>query len=269
ESSNAYPIYGGRWDRGGDFSGGGRYSFTSANGLTELGGGIELGESISDTGIFVASSPSFPTFGNIEKKYLFHGYSILDAYMKQRVRIGGSWLLSLRLNVVLNTGHLPTQKLLSIGGANPAAQERNNFWKSTTGINSHFSEQAHFLMEGGLGVRGDRTTPASSSSGGGFSAELYIPNPFEKMGGFATTIQPLLFLDAGGFFNDNQGYSGTADAGPGLKVDIIKWLPWQLQGVAEEYSTIPKIGIYFPIWFADGRTSSFAFRYAISLGTTF
>jgi hypothetical protein len=51
----------------------------------------------------------------------------------------------------------------------------------------------------------------------------------------------------------------------------LSWLPWQLQGVAEEYSNIPQIGFYFPIWLSkpDDGKNMLAFRYAISLGTTF
>ena len=121
-------------------------------------------------------------------------------------------------------------------------------------------------MEGGLGVRGERSKAGSADAGGGFSAEFQMPNPLGSLGWLPNSIKPMLFFDVGGYFGSMPG-----DAGIGFTIDLLRWVPWQLHGVAEEYSKIPKIGIYFPIWLSpseDGK-NNIAFRYVISLGTTF
>ncbi|HEY6171981.1 MAG TPA: hypothetical protein VIX80_06975, partial [Candidatus Kapabacteria bacterium] len=142
-------------------------------------------------------------------------------------------------------------------------------------IDRHFSEQAHFYMEGGAGARGYKNASVVPEGGGGISGELLIPNPLASMGWLPASVKPLLFGDAAYgriAYSDGSYYEDiVVDAGIGLRLDLLSWLPWQLQGVAEEYASIPKIGIYFPFFLSkpDDGMENFGFRYVISLGTTF
>ena len=117
----------------------------------------------------------------------------------------------------------------------------------------------------------------------GFNADLKLPNPLSNLGSFASSFEFGLFTDAGWTGNismggDDPGESGSdilkhtlTDAGISVKTTILSWLPWQLQGVTQEYGQIPIISFYFPIYLNhpfDGK-NNFAFRYVIGLGTTF
>jgi hypothetical protein len=272
DSNQVYPIYGGKWSPGIDLYGGSRYSFTSSNGLTRFGGGVEIGQTIHDSTFDLL--PNFPGLEQGQTN-VYHSYTIWDAYFRQLVPIGGAWWLSLRAGVTLFTGEPPLQKLLFVNGANPSEQDRSVFWKDITSISSHFSQHAHFFMESGSGARGYLNAIGTSDGGGGFNVELNMPNPLSSLGWLPNSIKPLLFFDAdyGTIPNGSGGnyQKMLGDAGIGFKLDLLSWLPWQLQGVTEEYSNIPKIGIYFPIWLStpnDGK-SNVAFRYVISVGTTF
>jgi hypothetical protein len=193
----------------------------------------------------------------------YHAYTTFDAYISQTVPIGGDWSLLLKGNVQGTIGDVPLQKQYYLNGANPSQQDRNSFWKAITSIDRHFSEQSHFFVEGGKGVRGYTTSDASGNGGFGITGELTMPNPIASWGWLPRSFQPLLFGDV-----SDGGYG---DAGIGFRLDLLSWLPWQLQGVAEEYANIPKIGIYFPVFLShpDDGKENIAFRYVISLGTTF
>jgi hypothetical protein len=261
-----YPVYGGDWNNGALISGGGKYNFTSSNGYSKFGGGVEIGQSITYVqdiyNPFQFPFPIPPSFYQYSFKENFSSYTIWDVHGSQQIPFGSDWNLSLRANIRFHTGNVPPEKRTYVGGANPSEQDRSVFWKAITSIDKHFSEQANFFIEGGYGVRGFQSTYINDPVHFGLSAELFIPNPLSSWGAFTKSFQPLLFGDMTEKF---------ADAGLGFKLDLLSWLPWQLQGVAEEYASIPKIGIYFPIFLVqpDDYKPSFAFRYAISLGTTF
>lgn len=261
-----YPVYGGDWNNGVLISGGGKYNFTSSNGYTKFGGGVEIGQSITYLQDILNPFPiPFPPpipYYFYSFKENFSSYTVWDIHGSQQIPFGSDWNLSLRGNLRFHTGNVPPEKRTYVGGANPSEQDRSVFWKAITSIDKHFSEEANFFMEGGYGVRGFQNTYINEPVNFGFTAELFLPNPLSSWGGFTKSFQPLLFGDMTEKF---------LDAGIGFKLDLLSWLPWQLQGVAEEYASIPKIGIYFPILLVqpDDFKPSFAFRYAISLGTTF
>lgn len=277
DSGQPYPIYGGGWDKGLDFYGGGKYSFISANGLTHFKAGLEIGQTFWDSVYFTDPFPiPIPSpFLVREHARIFHSYTIWNLCASQNIPFGAEWSLLLKGNLTLNTGRPPLQKLVYLNGANPSDQERSTFWKGITGINRHFSEQSHFFMEGGSGIRGFNSALASVNGGAGLNVEFNFPNPLSGLGWLPRSFRPLLFVDLGyGRIPDINGGTDEnmfGDAGIGFKLDVLSWLPWQLQGVAEEYSNIPKIGIYFPLFLTkpDDGNKMFAFRYVISLGTTF
>ena len=55
-----------------------------------------------------------------------------------------------------------------------------------------------------------------------------------------------------------------------LNFDILSWLPWQLQELPKIIGDT-KSRNYLPLWLSkpDDGKQTFAFRYVISLGTTF
>jgi hypothetical protein len=56
-----------------------------------------------------------------------------------------------------------------------------------------------------------------------------------------------------------------------VSANVLSWLPWQLRGVAEEYSHIPTIKLFMPLYEnhpIDGE-KPLAFRWRVSLGSTF
>ncbi|MEI8134038.1 MAG: M1 family metallopeptidase [bacterium] len=280
DSVRQFPVYGGGWDRGLDFCGGGHYSFTSENHLTHFRAGLEIGQTYRDSEYTVKTYP-FPVGTYYEESSahskIFHSYTSWNMFASQLIPFGSGWSLFLRGNVTLNTGTPPLQKLLYVNGANPAEQDRSVFWKGITSINSHFSDQSHFMMEGGAGTRGYRSVLGVADAVGGVSFDLNVPNPIASWGWLPASVKPLLFFDVGygsiaHLNTDGKDYLNVlADAGVGFKLNILSWLPWQLQGVTEEYASIPQIGIYFPFLLDnpnDGKPS-LAFRFAISLGSAF
>src|SRR5262249_38176584 len=152
--------------------------------------------------------------------------------------------INLRGNIMSQWGLVPMQKYYGLGSANAWEDDHSSFWQAVSSISNHFSTQAHFMNEGGAGVRGYMNEFATS--GFGLNGELMLPNPIRSWGWIADSFTPLLFADAGWVGTtmtfDRIGKGLMTDAGIGLKWNILSWLPWQLQGVAQEYSNIPTIG---------------------------
>jgi hypothetical protein len=269
DSIHPFPLYGGPWSNGLDFTAGSRYAFTSSNGLTTFGGGLEIGHITRYKQLLNPLPNSSTSFTK-----LHDSYTSLDVFVQQRVPLADGWTVFLKGNAMGIIGTPPLQKLYYLNGANPSQQEKSTFWKAITNISRHFSDQAHFLMEGGGGVRGYRTSVGNPDGGLGLSGEFEFPNPLGSLGWLPYSFQPLFFVDAGYAQAseplNNQEHTYT-DAGIGFRVNVLSWLPWQLQGVAEEYADIPRIGIYFPFYLShpDDGKPKVAFRYVISLGTTF
>lgn len=266
DSAHPFPVYGGAWSNGLDFNVGSRYRFISPNGLTTFGGGLEVGR-------ITRYARSNGDFQNASFTKIDDSYTSLDLFIRQRVLLASGWTFSLKANAQGIVGTPPLQKLYFLNGANPSQQERSTFWKAVTNVSSHFSEQARFLMEGGGGARGYRTALGNDDGGAGASAEFTFPNPLASTGWLPRSFQPLVFADAA--YGRAQEQSNNSDhmyydAGLGLRVDLQSWLPWQLQGVAEEYAEIPAIGLYFPLYLShpDDGKENIAFRYVISLGAS-
>ncbi len=258
-----YPVFGSQWTDGAVSTMGGLYSFTSHDGDTKFSAGVEQGGVIRKfySNFFLFSSGQYDFFGGWNVK------------LSQEVKLANEFGLKIRANATGQWGYVPTQKLYTLNSANGVENDQNSFWQSITSISRHFSTQAHFINEGGAGVRG--ASSISSYGGFGLGADLNLPNPLRSLGWLASSFKPILFFDAG-WVGDEVNFSLIrkqlmTDAGIGLKLNILSWLPGQLQGVAEEYSDIPTIGFYFPLYVNhpnDGK-KNIDFRYVISLGTTF
>ncbi len=259
----AYPVYGSLWSDGAVSTLGFRYTFVSHENATKFSFGYEKG------GSWVDKDPVFLFYVSGDYRY----YSGTDIKISQAIPISGDLSLLIRGNASGRWGTLPLQKYFSLGSASGWENDQNGFWQGITSISNHFSTQAHFIDEGGAGVRG--YLHESSYSGFGLNSELSLPNPLHNWGWVTASFSPLLFFDAG-WIGRTATFTKVkdelmTDAGIGFKWNILSWLPWQLQGVAEEYAKIPTIGLYFPIYLnhPDDGKGNFAFRYVISLGTTF
>jgi hypothetical protein len=262
-----YPVYGPSWSDGAASTVGIKYSFRSHEGTTKFSLGYEKGGFWNDS-----TEALFYVPGN------YHYFSSADFKITQYIPFTDQpfidqFYLLLRGSAQANWGVLPLQKYYGLGAANGSEDEQNSFWQSVTSISKHFSTQANFINEGGAGVRGYYSK--LSYSGFGLSSELILPNPLRSLGWLPNSFIPLLFADAGWIGNiatfKKVANEIATDAGIGVKWNILSWLPWQLQGIAQEYSNIPTIGIYFPLYLnhPDDGKGNFAFRYVISLGTTF
>jgi hypothetical protein len=257
-----YPVYHRGWDNGSVLTIGGKYSFSANNGATQFGIGFEHGNTYQ---------PNAPSFFGFSNKYEFFGG--WNARASQHLWLANEVGLQMRLNAVGQFGYVPSQKYYQLGRANNATEDKDAFWRAVSSVSQHFSTESHFYLDGGAGVRGFRS--GADYGGYGFSTELTLPNPTHSWGWLPASFNPMVFFDAG-YVGDKvdlkQIAKGTAiDAGVGLKWNILSWLPWQLQGVAGQYASIPTISFYFPVYLnhPDDGKENFAFRYVISLGTTF
>ncbi len=258
-----YPIYHQRWDDATMFIFGGKYSFISNSGNTRFSIAGEHGNTYE-------IDYSGALFGGTRKYDFFGGW---DFKFGQKLNIADDFGFAFRVNAAAQFGTVPTQKLYQLGRANNAQEDKNEFGRAVTSISRHFSYEANFYSEGGAGVRG--YSSGSAYGGVGFSTEMNLPNPIRKLGWLPASISPFVFFDAGWVGNEVDiaiiRKELVTDAGVGFKIDLLSWLPWQLQGVTGQYASIPTIGLHFPIYLnhPDDGKENIAFRYVISLGTTF
>ncbi len=264
-----YPVYYAAHADGMNVTSGLKYGFTSHDAGSKVT--VKIDQSFNyisnNQYLFFPFDEGFTTYG---------GWNIIG---QQRFDLSSQSILSFRLNATGTWGsRLPFDRFLFLNGANCYDQIHSGFWQAVTSISQHFSSQSHFFLEGGAGVRGYKPNTGSNGfadGGFGFTTELVLPNPIRSWGWLPASLTPMVFFDAGWVGSEVTLSAIThqlfTDAGLGIKLNILSWLPSQLQGVAGEYSNIPTIGIYFPIYLnhPDDGKGNFAFRYAISLGTTF
>jgi hypothetical protein len=240
-----------------------KYSCQSPNGNSKVAVRLEEGSSYLPKYTDSFFGIDYQTFGGL---YITG---------RQRFQLSREIIWSNKINFANQWGYLPFDRFFLLNGANSYEQTYHGFWQAVTSISQHFSQQSHFFLEGGGGVRGYSTLLVEGKDGLGLSTELSLPNPLRTLGWLPASFTPVIFGDAGWvgakFDLNNIKQNLATDAGLGIKLDILSWLPWQLEGVANEYADIPSIGFYFPLYLNhpnDGK-SNLAFRYAISLGTTF
>lgn len=270
-----YPIYHSAYDDGFGESAILSYSYNSASNAFRFktSGVLYRGESYS------------PVYADDEIYYTNqnHDYINLNFQVEHTFSLLGNDNILLRYVAkgITGTGTAPTQRLFQLNRANNSEELDMSFFKAISGFGYNFSDESSFYVEGGAGVRGYSGSSSSTyeAIGGtgamGFTAEFGMPSLPKSWGAFLSSFEPFAFFDAGyvGTSEDSfsQILSGVmTNAGIGLKVDLLSWLPWQTQGVAREYSDIPTMRIDIPFYMNhpyDG--DHFAPRFTVSLGTTF
>ncbi len=278
-----YPVYPEHWDSGIERSLGMHYNYISASRNTKAYFSARIGNLVSVEKYFDSTGLHHSTETEGFSQFLLSGSHFIP--------ISSEFGLHLRATVARTNGSLNDQYYYNLSGATFSQSLRNDFFRSIASISRHFSEQAHFILDGGAGVRGygnDRFDPTYQHTLQGTdlisgNLDIRLPNPISGWGSFTRSFDFGLFADAGWVGNFQHGSLSTAtsigdiakqlmtDAGVSVSVSIVSWLPWQLQGVAEEYGSIPQISFYFPIYEnhpIDGK-STIDFRYVISLGTSF
>jgi hypothetical protein len=287
EDNILYPVYPPDWDSGFERSFGFKYSCASSDRMTSA----YLSARIGNLNRIIRSYSG----DTLTRTNTSSGYSQFAIGISQTITVTGDMELKLRGNVArtigIPAGQTIDQLEYNVSGATNSEMLRTDFFRTIASISRHFSEQAHFFVEGGAGVRGytgqgfDPTYSISLNGNDmiGFNADLKLPNPLKNLGGFGASFEFGLFTDAGWagdmvFGDTPTGETASeilkhvlTDAGITVKANILSWLPWQLQGVAQEYGQIPTISFYFPLYLNhpfDGK-KNFAFRYVIGLGTTF
>ncbi|HWF44659.1 MAG TPA: M1 family aminopeptidase, partial [Candidatus Kapabacteria bacterium] len=189
----------------------------------------------------------------------------------------------LRLTAGAGTNGVPYERRFWLDRANNYEEQSDGFFRAISQLSPTIGPKASMFAEGGAGVRGyNANAPAADSvlSGTamlGGSFDVSVPNPFASLGSFASSFAPGIFMDAGwvgagvmDLTRDIQAGLRT-DAGIAFNVNILSWLPGQLRGVANEYTPVPEVNVYFPLFEnhpLDGK-SPFAFRWALSLGAAF
>ncbi len=252
-----YAYFRGEWEAGPTIAVAGKYSFTSTNRRTDvqLGGKVYL-HSMNNRNFFSTDVD-------------ISGFDKLWANVTQQIPLASGIGLDLRANFGAMSGVPPTQIYQRIGSADPYESQHQDFYRAIALINNHFTKEAHFFVEGGAGMRGYAMNPTPANTYASLNIDLKVAL-FQAVG-------VGLFADLGSYTsNAYQLFSqfqknARADAGVSIKLDLLSFLPWQLQGVAEEYGSIPSINFYFPFFLNrpyDGK-EHFAFRYAIGLGSTF
>jgi hypothetical protein len=278
-----YPVYPEHWDSGFERAFGFRYSVLSQDRRTYLHLDAKIGNIQSVDRSFSADT--------LTQTKTLHGFSQLGFGISQVIPFSRETELTLRANIGSTVGKLIDQYEYNVYGATNSEMLRTDFFRSIASISRHFSEQAHFFVEGGAGVRGYNGQPVDQtgniSQNGtdmfGFNADLRLPNPLSSLGGFASSFEFGLFTDAGWAGDLEHGSPAVGetftdirhhlltDAGISVKINPLSWLPWQLHGVVQEYGHIPMIDLYFPIYLNhpfDGK-GNFSFRYVIGIGSTF
>ncbi len=258
----AYPYYHTDWSAGKTRVAGANYGFRSESGATKFDAFVEN------------------SFWNSD-----YNFGRVRARVTQSFDLGNRFGLQLRLVGGTATGNVPIERRWNLGMASPVDEQTNGFWRAATNVDSSLDRKIGAFIEGGAGARGYSMAIATpqmlAATVGqhmlGFSGDVAIPNPLSSLGSFAATFRFNAFADAGwisdgnpSFFNDIQKRLMT-DAGVTVYVDWLNWPPYQLRGVAEEYSKIPALGFTFPIYLnhpLDGK-DPIAFRWKLSLGTTF
>ncbi len=283
ENNILYPVYPYHWDSGFERSLGFRYHLVSANRRTQAYLSARMGNLLTVDRSFQGDT--------LIRTRTLNGFYQASIGMSQIIPFSREMELKLRASLGITSGKLNDQYSYNISGATNSEMLRNDFFRTVASISRHFSDQAHFLVEGGAGVRGytgqlfdpQGNISLNGTDVMGLNADLKLPNPLAGLGSFAASFEFGLFGDAGwtGSFqygNPPVGETGSdilkhvlTDAGVAVKINILSWLPWQLQGVVSEYGQIPTISFYFPLYLNhpfDG-TKNFAFRYVVGLGTTF
>lgn len=266
ERNMVYPVYGGTWDDGGSMIVTGEYDYSSASGKTNGRARYRIGSHFL--------KHQYDGFWGVFDDYSMTSFNGLDFMFSHKVDLSSQMSVLLRGNVAMNWGDLPSENSYYLNQANPYdAYMASDFWNAVTSISNHFSTQSHFRYGGGAGVRG--YLPEYAYNGFGMTGEMSLPNPLRSLGSFPASFAPYVFVDAGwignGYDISEMAKDMRVSTGIGFKVNILSWLPWQLHGVANEYAGIPVIGVTFPVYLnhPNDDKEHFAFRYTISLGTTF
>ncbi len=176
----------------------------------------------------------------------------------------------IRLAAGIASSGTPYQREFMLSRADNYGEQESGFYRAVSSISEPFSQNTSMFVNGGAGVRGYNADNGAENIYGnemaGANFDLNLPNPLTNVWGFST-LSPGVFADAGWIENDSL----RADAGIKFDVNILSWLPHQLQGVAVEYDKIPTFAVNFPLFEnrpLDGKPN-FAFRWAISIGASF
>ncbi|HYM20723.1 MAG TPA: M1 family aminopeptidase [Candidatus Kapabacteria bacterium] len=279
-----YPVYPEHWDPGISRSLGVNYHFTSTDRKTLAFISVRIGS------LFVKEK----LYDSLQHQYYAtstDGFSQVLLGLSHTFVFANEFDLHLRGSLGRTAGTLVDQYNLQLSGATFSDELRSDLFRTVANISRHFSEQGHFFVEGGAGVRGyadqyydpNYQYTLNGNDMIGFNADLTVPNPLRSLGWLPASFGLGLFGDAGWAGNFQHGTLSSAqsisdvtkhvltDAGVTIKVNLLSWLPWQLDGAAEQYGQIPTIDLYFPVYQNhpfDGK-NNFAFRYMIGIGSTF
>ncbi|HET9134993.1 MAG TPA: M1 family aminopeptidase [Candidatus Kapabacteria bacterium] len=299
KDTSIYPIYPEYWTGGFEKSIGFHYHYRSQDRNTQFYFATRAGQVkeilwSGDNTIPIAPPQSGTEIqaGTVTATTITDGFTQFEVGFSQKIEFSRNFDLSIRATLASNGGILPTQYEYNLSGATYSQSLRTDFFRTISSIDRNFSSRNNLLVEGGAGVRGygsARFDPQNryALQGNdllGLNLEIGVPSPLAWAGAFARTFQFGLFADAGWVGNYKQGNAAAAaqslsdvakgvmtDAGISVRVNILSWLPWQLQGVAEQYGSIPNLAFYFPFYLnhpLDGK-GNFAYRSVVSLGTSF
>lgn len=214
-------------------------------------------------------------------------FSQWSGKVQTNIDLGSEFGLLLRGVAGVSYGNVPAEYAWHLGRSTTADEQTNEFWRAISDIAyKHpldavdLAKQKDLFVLGGTGMRGYPLEDALMNGGSqmlGANMEIGIPNPLASLGSFAQSFSFIAFADAG-FLSTSPDLrwneiSNTLreDAGISVKVNVLSWLPSQLQGVANEYATIPTIGVNFPLFVSHpgDDAKALAFRWNVNLGTTF
>jgi hypothetical protein len=215
-------------------------------------------------------STHFDLFGETSVWGSDASFARTEAVFKSMLTLGAGMNLNIRAATGTATAGTPYQRMFFLSRADIYEEQNDGFYRAVSGISEPFSQNTSIFLDGGAGVRGYNAGNAAENIYGdemaGLNLDLNLPNPLSNVWGLSS-ITPGVFADAGWIENDVI----RGDGGIKFAVNILSWLPSQLQGVAQEYDKIPTINVDFPLYEnepLDGK-KQFAFRWALSMGAAF
>jgi hypothetical protein len=204
-------------------------------------------------------------------------FSRAEAMYTSTISIMRDMNFHIRVAAGLASSGTPYQREFWLARADNYEEQNDGFCRAVSSMDETFSQNTSMFLDGGAGVRGYNAGNATEKFYGddmvGLNLDLNLPNPLSNLWGFSS-LSPGLFADDGcasNIINVGEYNNFYYDAGLKLGVNILSWLPHQLQGVAEEYDKIPTITFIFPFYEGtplDGKPN-LAFRWAVSMGASF
>jgi hypothetical protein len=229
---------------------------------------------------FTSSDAQTRAEGMIESSLWNSTYSFGRAFVRAQTNtaIGSGFSMLFRLNAGTGTGSIPLERQWHLGSATAYEEQLNDFWRAASDISGKFNGETNLFLLGGGGMRGYAGKEYYYASNRHLITtnwEVNIPNPTANWWSVLQSISFTAFADAGWVGNGQIAFQDIrrnllTDAGLSVKLNILSWLPSQLQGVAEEYAKVPVISFNMPVYLnhpKDGERP-LAFRWNVNVGTT-